>query len=142
MYKKNHQLRLLWTRSARVHPDEPNFPKLLFDCSPRDLPPVSTGTSELHTATRKNLYKSCLKIIIGVSPLNGVSRWKRLPPAGPPSEPVWESMYFKPIAKRTGDLQWHLAHWIIPCNTYVRNFAPISACCPFCSVNEDVFFFY
>ncbi len=119
--RRGHQLGLQWTQDAGV---EPTVPKLIVAFTPNDLPPMSTGSPPFHAMSSKSMYRSCVKLLLGDPPLAGVTRWKGLLPPGPPSEPLWDTMYAGLISKRTGDLQGRLAHWIVPSNAVIRFFSP------------------
>ena len=132
------QLGLVWTQEHEGLFNEWVFPKLCRQFIPDNFPPIGLGLKPFQKTSSKELYKSCVKQLLGDTPLNGVTRWKRLMPAGPPSEPVWDSMYNKLISKRSGDLQWRLIHWIVPSKRLISKLFPVSTCCTFCTCSEDV----
>ena len=52
-------------------------------------------------------------------------------------------MYYTPTTKRSGDLQWRLAHEALPPSIFVNRFdVTVSVLCPFYNTNEDVFHGY
>ena len=140
--KKSSQLELKWTQERLLTTNDLRFPGLIVQPSQRDLPPISSGKNIFQKYSSKDQYRLSTRVLLEDSPLNGVARWKRLMPEGLPSEPIWNSFYSKLVAKMTGDLQWRLAHWVIPSNKLLSNFSPISGCCPFCICTEDLFHAY
>ena len=133
------KLGVSWTHGPELLHNEWIFPGLLRQIKSDNLPSISMGLNLFQKTRSKDLYKSCVKILLGDAPLNGVTRWKRLMPVEAPIEPVWDSMYSKLISKRSGDLQWRLIHWIVPSKKLISHFSPTSTCCPFCEYTEDVF---
>ena len=115
--------------------NKPSFPSLLVQFTSFTPSTVSIGSCLFSNLDSKSIYRFCLSVININTSAVGVLRWKTLLPYATPSEPAWESMYCTPITKRSGDLQWRLAHWSLPTNTFVNRIdVAVSALCPFSNI--------
>ena len=57
--------------------------------------------------------------------------------------PAWRSLYTAPISKHSGDLQWRLVHWILPCNVLLHKLSnEILEVCPLCENRETLYHAY
>ena len=139
------KLGLQWSTEVKWIPHKPSLPSLLVQFTISTPSPVSIGSWLFSTGNldSKSISRFCLSIININTSAVGVLRWKTLLSYATPSEPARESMYCTPITKRSGDLQWRLAHWSMPTNTFVNRIdVAVSALCPFCNITEDLFHGY
>ena len=141
--RTSFKLGLQWSTEVQWTPHKPSFPSLLVQFAGVTPSPVSIASCLFSNLDSKSIYRFCLSVIIVNTSAVGVLRWKTLLPYATPSEPAWESMYCTPTTKRSGDLQWRLAHWSLPTNTFVNRIdVAVSVLCPFCNVTEDLFHGY
>ena len=78
------KLGVSWTHEPELLHNEWIFPRLLRQIKSDNLPSSNMGLNLFQKTSSKDLYKSCVKILLGDTPLNGVTRWKRLMPVEPP----------------------------------------------------------
>jgi len=137
------RLSLKWSTEVKWVSHNPSFPDLLVSFTSSALSQAGCHSFLLGNLESKFIYQSCLSFFNVNTPRAGVSRWKALLPDIAPSEPEWKSMYYTPITKRSGDLQWRLAHEALPTNIFVNRVdVTVSVLCPFCNTTEDVFHGY
>ena len=56
-----------------------------------------------------------------------------------PFQPNWKAFYHVLIPKKTADLSWRLAHWVLPTNKLLHVFSSeIPDQCPFCGTLETL----
>ena len=89
---------------------------------------------------KRTVYFLCVKALVPERPAEPQAHWKRMLRVTPSTAIQWLVMYKTTIAKRSGDLQWRLAHSILPSNVLSHRICSRhTELCPFCGVTENIF---
>ncbi len=107
------------------------FPRLLISFR---------GFISFNSMDKSSVYSLSVNTLIPDRPAEPRAHWKALLQAGHSATIKWHVMYKEPIVKRSGDLQWRLAHYILPCNVLSHRIcSENSESCPFCNAPETIF---
>ena len=89
---------------------------------------------------KSSVYNLCVLTLFPDKPAEPQAHWRALLQANRSTTIKWQVMYKEPIVKRSGDLQWRLAHNILPRNILSHHICPEnSELCPFCDTPETIF---
>ena len=126
------QSKLKWTPQLDSAPSlQHTFPSLLLHFQ---------GFIPFNSIEKRTVYFLCIKALVLERPAEPQAHWKRMLRVTPSTAIQWPVMYKTPIAKRSGDLQWRLAHYILPSNVLSHRICSSNTeLCPFCGVTENIF---
>ena len=126
------QSKLKWTPQLDSAPSlQHPFPSLLLHFQ---------GFIPFNSIEKRTVYFLCIKALVLERPAEPQAHWKRMLRVTPSTAIQWPVMYKTPIAKRSGDLQWRLAHYILPSNVLSHRICSSNTeLCPFCGVTENIF---
>jgi len=113
--------------SLSQHP----FPELLLHFQ---------GLTSFKLMEKSSVYALCVKTLVPNRPAEPQAHWGRMLQTTHSTSINWHVMYKAPTAKRSGDLQWRLAHYILPSNVLSHRICPDNTeLCPFCGATETIF---
>ena len=131
----------VWKKNPPIPTSDfsPPFPNLYLSGS-TSLEPIGFGRSRSFSGNnRKTLNIQCLKVLFPSLSSPVSCRWVTVLPKPPPLYPIWNWYYRLPVPKRVRDLQWRIAHWVLPTNSLIHRFSQTkSEQCPFCGQTETL----
>ena len=116
--------------SLSQHP----FPELLLHFQ---------GLTSFKLMGKSSVYALCVKTLVPDRPAEPQAHWRRMLQITHSTSINWHVLYKAPTAKRSGDLQWRLAHYILLSNVLSHRICPDNTeLCPFCGATETFSHFY
>jgi len=78
----------------------------------------------LNRIEKSTVYGKCVITLFSSKPTEPQARWRVLLQANRSAKIKWHVLFKEPIIKHSGDLQWWLAHNILPCNVVSHRMCP------------------